>query len=118
MAKAEWQETSRLIDLATAILEEQSPMTIRQLFYRLVSIKAIENSRHAFQKVSRLMTKARKDGRCSYDSIVDRSRPVYAPQVWDDPSEYAETIKRVYRKDYWHDQPEHVELWTEKDAVI
>jgi len=72
MAKAEWQETSRLIDLATAILEEQSPMTIRQLFYRLVSIKAIENSRHAFQKVSRLMTKARKDGRCPYDSIVDR----------------------------------------------
>ena len=25
---------------------------------------------------------------------------------------------RSYRKDFWHDQPEHVEIWCERDAII
>jgi hypothetical protein len=27
-------------------------------------------------------------------------------------------VKHSYRKDHWHGQPEHVEIWVEKDAVI
>jgi len=54
-------------------------MTIRQLFYRLVSIEAIENSRNDYQRVSSIMTKARNDGRIAFDAIVDRSRSEYMP---------------------------------------
>ena len=110
--------TTALIEAALVILEEEHPMTIRQLFYRLVSAEYIENTRADYQKVSRIMTKARDDGRCPFEWIVDRSRPVYAPQVWQDTEGYAEAVKKSYRKDYWHDQPEHVEIWVEKDAVI
>lgn len=122
MAQGEWKRSARLIDRAVSILEAEHPMTIRQLFYRLVSavdaIENIENSRANYQLVSRLMTKARDDGRCDFDWIVDRSRPEYSPTVFTDAAEYARTIKRIYRKDYWKTQPRYVELWVEKDAII
>ena len=118
MAKAEWQQTTIMVDAAIRILSAEQPMTIRQLFYRLVSSGLIQNDRNNYQRVSRLMTKARDDGRCDFDFIVDRSRPEYKPNVWDHPQEYAETIKRSYRKDYWATQANYVELWTEKDSII
>jgi hypothetical protein len=62
MPKAETQRITDLIDQAVEILDEQSPMTIRQLFYRLVSAGALENSRNDYVKVSRIMTIARNDG--------------------------------------------------------
>jgi hypothetical protein len=118
MAKAEWTKTTDLIRVATAILEGEYPMTIRQLFYRMVSVGAIDNNRSCYQMVSRIMTTARKDGRCSFDYITDRSRPEYIPNVFEDAAGYAEAVKRSYRKDYWATQPNHVEVWTEKDAII
>jgi hypothetical protein len=93
-------------------------MTIRQLFYRLVSRGLIPNDRKHYQLTSRVMTKSRDDGRCSFDAIVDRSRPSYSPNVFDDADEYANTVQRSYRKDYWATQPNHVEIWVEKDAII
>lgn len=118
MARGEWADTKRLIDAALRILEREQPMTIRQLFYRLVSIREIQNSLRCYQRVSRVMTKAREDNRCAWNWIVDRSRPAYQPSVWANPLGYAEAVKRSYRKDYWASQPLHVEVWTEKDAII
>src|SRR5882724_2926769 len=118
MAQGEWKTTKRLIGQAAGILAAESPMTIRQLFYRLVSVAAVANTRKDYQRVSTIMTKARNDGRVGFDSIVDRSRPEYMPSVFDDAVEYADVVKNGYRKDYWRLQPERVELWCEKDSVI
>lgn len=118
MAQAEWTKTTSLISQAVEILEQEYPMTIRQLFYRLVSAGVIPNDRSSYQLVSRVMTTARKDYRCPWEYIVDRSRPEYVPNVFSDARGYAEVVKRAYRKDYWVDQPNHVEVWTEKDAII
>jgi hypothetical protein len=118
MPKAETERITLLIDQAAEILAEESPMTIRQLFYRLVSVGALENCRSDYVKVSRMMTTARNDGRVDWDAIVDRSRADYAPSVWDDAAEYVETLKTCYRKDYWNMQPVLVEIWVEKDAVV
>src|SRR5713226_1688090 len=93
-------------------------MTIRQLFYRLVSQGLIPNDRKHYQFVSRIMTKARDDGRIPFEYITDRSRPEYKVNVFTDAAEYANVMQRAYRKDYWATQPNHVELWVEKDAII
>lgn len=118
MAQGEWKRTTELIDAAIGILAEEHPMTVRQLFYRLVSVGLIENDRGSYQKVSRMMTIARDDGRVQFEWIADRSRPEYAVNAFDDPEEYAEVVKRAYRKDYWTPQPNHCEVWCEKDAII
>lgn len=118
MAKAELARTRQLIKAAVVILSNEWPMTIRQLFYRLVSARYVENDRSDYQRVSRVMTSARDDGRCPFEWIVDRSRPEYSPNVFDDAAGYAEAVKRSYRKNYWATQPNHCEVWVEKDAII
>lgn len=113
-----WGSTRRLEAAALVILADEQPMTIRQLFYRLVSRAAIANSRTAYQAVSRLLTRLREQGDCPWAWIVDRSRPTYASSAWADPTKYAEVVRRSYRKDYWQFQPRRVEIWLEKDAIV
>lgn len=117
MAKGEWAATTRLIDAAVEVLKRENPMTIRQLFYRLVSIREIENCLRDYQRVSKGMTKARNDCRIPFEWIVDRSRPVYEAGTFEDLVEYSDVIIDWYRRDNWQDQPNYVELWCEKDAV-
>jgi hypothetical protein len=118
MAKSEWAKTTRLIDAAITVLENENPMTVRQLFYRLVSVGEIENCLRAYQRVSKAMTKARNDDRIDFEWIVDRSRPNYEATTWEGLEEYGETVLHGYRRDNWQDQPRHVELWCEKDAIV
>jgi hypothetical protein len=120
VAQGEWKASTQLIDAAIDILEDENPMTVRQLFYRLVSQQVIKNHIADYQKVIRLMTKARKDGRIDYDWIVDRSRASYESLLWNDMNELARTFENdlmKYRTDWWCDQPNYVEIWCEKDTV-
>jgi hypothetical protein len=38
--------------------------------------------------------------------------------TWENLEEYSESVMRSYRRDNWQDQPRHIELWCEKDAVV
>jgi hypothetical protein len=110
MAQGEWQETTQLIRAALLILRQQQPMTVRQLFYQMVVRELIKNIAADYRRVSRMMTIARNDGRCPWEWIVDRSRQVYEPNVFDNPSEYAKVVKEGYRRNYWQDQPCYTEV--------
>jgi hypothetical protein len=111
-------KTRQLIAYAHAALAAESPMTLRQLFYRLVSTEALENSHADYVRLSRVMTRAREDGEIDFKDIVDRSRPEYQPNVWDHLPGYLTAVGRSFRRDLWEDQPCHVEIWVEKDAII
>jgi hypothetical protein len=120
MARGEWQSTTELVNAAIQILMVESPMTIRQLFYRLVSAAVIGNCLRDYQRVSKAMTKARDDGRVDYDWIVDRSRATYRPGSYKNLADFGKALENAckqYRMDYWQDQPSYVEIWCEKDAV-
>jgi len=120
MAHGEWQSTTELITAAMKVLAQEWPMTIRQLFYRLVSMLIIENCLRDYQRVSTAMTKAREDGRVPYERIVDRSRASYSSRRWTNLQILGDVLEKAlvnYRRDYWQDQPYHVEIWCEKDAV-
>jgi len=82
MAMGELQSTTRLIASAAQVLSEEHPMTIRQLFYRLVSAGVTENCLGDYQRISRVMTKAREDSRVPFEWIVDRSRASYHSRRW------------------------------------
>jgi len=120
MAKREWQSTTELIDRAIEILKVENPMTIRQLFYRLVSVAIIANCLRDYQRVSKAMTRAREDRRVPYAWIVDRSRASYSSRGWKNLNSLGRVLEqelKTYRRDYWQDQPNYVEIWCEKDAV-
>src|SRR5438874_12139381 len=91
MSQAEYRTTTRFIEVAHAILEEQQPATIRQLHYQLVGldektkreIGGFCNTQQDYRRVSRLVTKARQDGRIPWGLIVGRSLPSYEWRAWD-----------------------------------
>jgi hypothetical protein len=118
MARGKWAATTKLVERAKRILSAEQPATLRQLFYRLVSVQALENSIHDYKKLSRVMTDARESGEVPFEWIVDRSRPTYAPSVFDDIKDGLMALRNCYRKNYWDDQFAHVEVWAEKDAII
>jgi hypothetical protein len=118
MSRASWTTTTNLLEAAKQALAEESPMTVRQLFYRLVSAGAIENCRGHYQKVCRVVTAGRNRGEIDWHWIVDRSRPVYQANTWTNLRERFEHVAKTYRRDAWQDQPLYVEVWSEKDAVV
>jgi hypothetical protein len=123
MSQGKHESTKRLEEAIIAILREQNPATVRYPHYALLSFDDLlvrevhQNTRTCYQRVSKIITDLRQKGRIPWEWIVDQSRPTYTPDVWQNPKEYGETIKRAYRKDYWHDQPVLIEIWSEKNTV-
>jgi hypothetical protein len=117
VAQGVWKKTEIIINAAHAVLSIEQPMTLRQLFYRLVSTETIANSKADYQSLSRVMSRARERGEIPFEWITDRSRPEYSPNVFEDMGDYFRTVSHAYRRDLWIDQPSNVEIWTEKDAL-
>jgi hypothetical protein len=63
--------TTQLIRTAVDILEQDGPMTILQLFWRLVSAGEIHNNVENYHRFRQLMTKLRDDRRCLSRLIID-----------------------------------------------
>ena len=112
------QDTLRIIEQSRFVLKDEHPMTLRQLFYRLVSIQVLENTQAHYQKLSRVLTKGREMRFIPFEWMTDRSRAQYKPSMWENPKEFIKIVKESYRKDYWELQPTHVEVWSEKDAIV
>jgi hypothetical protein len=110
-------KTLKMLEVAIEVLSENHPMTVRQIYYQLVSRQDIENNRSAYQAVSNLLVDARKDGAIPWDWIEDRLRRPRTVSMWEGLPDFAETVKRAYRRDVWAAQPAYVECWLEKDAL-
>lgn len=115
--KGKHTKTLAMLEEARAILAEIHPMTVRQVYYQLVSRQVIENNRTRYQAVSNLLRDARKDGTIPWEWVEDRTRRPRAVAMWDDLAEFAEEARRAYRRDVWAWQPAYTEVWLEKDAL-
>lgn len=117
MPKARTKKTEELIQASHDILQTEHPMTLRQLYYRLVSKLILENCKAEYQRLSNYMTAAREEGSIIPEWIVDRSKPEIIPDVWDDVGSYIEAVSMSYHRDYWNEQPYYCEVWIEKDSL-
>ncbi len=92
-------------------------MSVRQLFYQLVSRRAIEKTEAAYKRVVDVSGQMRLDGSLDYRKITDGHRT--RRTVWSHNGVRAalENVHDLYRRNYWLDQPWHVEVWCEKDAL-
>ncbi len=100
-----------------AVVAEYDQMSIRQLFYQLVSRRAIEKTEAAYKRVVDVSGQMRLDGSLDYRKITDGHRT--RRTVWSHNGVRAalENVHDFYRRNYWLDQPWHVEVWCEKDAL-
>jgi hypothetical protein len=107
----------KLADSAVSILEAERPMTLRQLFYRLVSAGEISNKPTEYKRLGSIMTRLREAQNVPLDWIVDHLRATLKPSSWTGLADFGESVRHSYRKDFWASMPVHVEIFVEKDAI-
>ena len=130
MSQAEWGRTGKMIEIATRILEDSYPQTVRQIYYRFVSLSEEEkdtiggfpNNRLSLEKISRLLRIAMESDRIPWEWIVDKSRPTYHGRggYTRGPGEYLREVllsSNDYFRDYTVTQPNFIQVWLEKDAL-
>lgn len=110
-----------MIDKCNDIIERYQDLglrlTLRQLYYQLVTVNAIPNQERSYKNLSSLVSKARLAGLIDWDAIEDRVRQPDIPQEFDSISHLVETALRAYRLPRWENHDHYVELWVEKDAL-
>lgn len=104
--------------VATDILLDEQPITLRGLFYRVVSAGLLPSTdaKH-YRRLNRVMTTLREFGVVDFRWIVDNLRSSLKPSSWTGLQEYLETCRDAYRKDCWSRIPDYVHVIVEKDAI-
>lgn len=111
---------SKVVDVLEE-LKEYQPLTLRQIYYQLVSREYIANTVSQYTMLSNLLKWARVDGYVSWDAVEDRVRAFHNSEGWQSKEDFLswllDSYLRVYRRDLWQDQERYVETWIEKDAL-
>jgi hypothetical protein len=107
-----------LRDLLLEVVREDQPMTVRQVFYRLVSLGAIPKSEAEYKgTVCRLLADLRLEGAMPFEWIADNTRWMRKPRTYSSLEEALWITAQAYRRDLWESMDAYVEIWLEKDAL-
>ena len=92
-------------------------LTLRQLYYQLVSRDVVPNNKEEYKKLSTLLKEGRMGGVVDWDAIEDRLRKPDKPSSFDSPKDLMEAAINQYQKPRQDGQPYYMEVWVEKDAL-
>jgi hypothetical protein len=112
-------KTQVLLDAVDAVLEEYTdylPVTVRQIFYRLVGEFGYEKTEAACSRLGDVLVRARRARRVPFDVIRDDGPVTYSSRWHHDPEDFwDDTGQRIrdYRRDRQAGQRSYVELWCE-----
>lgn len=128
MAKQKYKEvrfqrkTLQLIDLINEVGQEYQDrgyvLTLRQMYYQLVARGYIENSQRSYKNVGKTISDGRTAGLIDWDIITDRLRGIRGQSHEIGPANALWRWAQDYAIDKWNAQPNYVEVWVEKDALI
>lgn len=111
-----------LIELVNGVVDEYSQqgydLTLRQAYYQLVARGYIPNNERSYKNVGNLINDGRLAGLIDWNSITDRTRNLRRNSHWSTPSDVIESAKYSYLLNKWDGQPNYVEVWVEKDALV
>ena len=100
------------------LLGNEHPMTVRQVFYRLVTLDVIDKTEAEYKStVCRLLTDMRRNGELPYQWIADNTRWMRKPTSYTSLEQAVHETAEFYRRRVWDDQGVYVEVWLEKDAL-
>jgi hypothetical protein len=113
--KAEIEEIKSAI---YSVVANDLPMTVRQVFYRLVAGGVIGKTESEYNTtVVRLLTQMRLEGEIPFNWIADNTRWMRKPESHSSLQSMLDITASAYRRALWDDQDEYVEIWLEKDAL-
>jgi hypothetical protein len=93
-------------------------LTLRQVYYQMVARDIIPNNERSYKNLGNLINDARMAGLIDWNAIEDRTRNLRGLSHWTEPSGVISSAAYSYHLDHWQGQPNYVEVWVEKDALI
>ncbi len=106
-----------LDDSIIAAVETEHPVTLRGVFYRVVSAGDVAKTELGYRQVGRELLKLRRAGAIPYDWITDGTRWVSKPDTYDSLDRMLQDAQASYRRALWRDQGAEVHIYSEKDAI-
>jgi len=104
--------------VACEILACEQPDTVRGVMYRCVSAGWLpDTSKRSYGQIQRLLVELRKKGVIPYSWIVDNIRTTEKASSWSGLEDFADTVSRSYRKNFWASLPDYVCVIVEKDTI-
>jgi hypothetical protein len=101
---------------ASIVSSYTTGVTLRQLFYRLVSDGTLRNTRAEYNQLSSRTAAARRAGR--FPELIDRTREIVVPLSWTSPAEARQALRDWWRRDRTEGQPWSIYLGVEKAGII
>lgn len=128
MSKLQYKEirfqakSLELIEKVNSIIAEYDAqgyeLTLRQVYYQLVARGYIPNNERSYKNVGNLINDGRLAGLIDWYAIVDRTRNLRGNSHWESPESVINSARYSYMLDRWKNQPNYVEVWVEKDALV
>jgi hypothetical protein len=102
-------EMERICEALFETLETDNPMTVRQVFYRLVSQAVIGKTEKGYSNtVSRLLVKMRRAGDVPFGWISDNTRWMRKPRTFSSAEQALRLTAQTYRRAIWDNQDVYV----------
>lgn len=112
------QKTLAMVDAAIDILSVIQPTSVRAVCYQLFVRGVITSmSKNETNAVSRQLVWAREQGLLPWEWVVDETRAAERISTWAKPDDIISAAVNGYRRDYWQDQPQRLEVHSEKGTV-
>lgn len=116
------QKSLDLIKLVNEVIGEYKAqgfeLTLRQAYYQLVARGYIPNNEKSYKNIGSLINDGRLAGLIDWNAITDRTRYLRGRSHWNKPQDVIASARYSYLLDKWEGQPNYVEVWVEKDALV
>jgi hypothetical protein len=119
--QAKTQDLLANIDAVLVEYEDHLPLTVRQIFYRLVGSCGYAKTENAYSNLCETMQMARRAHRISFSAIRDDGVITYARDWYADVDAFhlkVQAMAQSYERDKLARQPRHVELWCEAAGMM
>jgi hypothetical protein len=104
-------------DIITDYQQQGYKLTLRQVYYQLVSRDVVPNTENSYKAIGELLNDARLAGLLDWSAIEDRTRNLKGYAHWSSPAERIRQASYGYLRDHWEGQPNRPEVWVEKEAL-
>jgi len=116
-AKLKNVSTLDILLQAISIIKQYMMVTVRQVYYVLVSRQIIYNNLNEYKRIVRVLRNGRLAGLIGFDSIIDDTREAEKTPSWNSVEDILLAAVKQYRSYWWRNQQCHVEVWLEKRAL-
>lgn len=101
---------------ASIVQSYSTGVTLRQLFYRLVSAKILPNTQNAYKGLSRYTAIARREG--WFPDFIDRNRSIHRYRSFNSPDEALRWLRAIYRRPRDEGQEWSIYVGVEKSGIV